>query len=356
MNATHSRHLFAMTALLAIAASGAALWFQWAEGGLDPLDRVMLPALAVIWLFLGLGLQLRKVRLRQAQVIVFVAYAAYFLLALNHQFRVFAPHYHMLSESTYWFTPLYAAAFMYFLPRTALRFSFSLFLLSVGIVLLNFILNPALLTDGQLVASCVQFLLVGAGMTALQFVMGQRHASMLATQVAAYRDALTGAANRRAAEEQLLSLENSGQLFTLALLDLDYFKRINDQYGHAVGDQTLKAVVGTLQSGVPAETLVARWGGEEFLLILSDLPQADLQVLFSALRERLAAQQVGPVLGLTASFGVAKRRPAEAVTSLLERADRALYAAKAAGRDTVRFADWSPPPPTSESLHPSLTT
>lgn len=336
--ASQSRQLFAMTALLGLTGSAAALWSQYQRGAFDALDRVALPALGIAWVVLWLGLRIRKLNVVQAQTIIYSAYVTYFLLALNHQFKVFAPQMHMLSENTYWFGPLYAAAFMYFLPRPALLFSLGIFLCSLVITVWNFLLNPAMLGDGPLVASCIQFLLVGAAMTILQAVMGRRHAAMLASQMAVYQDALTGAANRRAAEERLLALQEQPQPYSVVLLDLDYFKRINDQHGHAIGDQVLRAVVMELMQAVPPGAMVARWGGEEFLLILPDLPSSQLEPLLHNIRRNLAAQQVGPVSGVTASFGVAQLLPDEQAPSLLVRADRALYEAKARGRDMVTFA------------------
>lgn len=339
-----------MTALVGMLGSAAALWFQ--RTNFDPLDRIMLPGIAAVWLILWVGLQIQKLQLERAQFIIYCAYALYFLLALNHQFQVFAPHYHTLSQNTYWFAPLYAVAFLFFLPQRALQLSVGLFSLSLLITVMNFLVNPALLKDAPLLAACTQFLLVGAGMTTLQAVMGRCHAVMLATQVAAYQDALTGAANRRAAEEHLLTLDEQQAPFTLALLDMDYFKAINDQYGHGIGDQVLCAVVGEMQRLMPSGTVVSRWGGEEFLLILPALPADEVRRLLQRLRDRLETKSVGPVKGVTASVGVAERHPEETPTSVLARADQALYEAKELGRDRIQFASAPSLPPLPDfSLH-----
>ncbi|MFC5848944.1 GGDEF domain-containing protein [Deinococcus petrolearius] len=317
-------------------AAATALW--WQQPSPDPLDRVALPLLALLWVVLWTALRQRALRLAQAQVAVFVGHGLYLLLALDHQFRVFAPQVHMLSESTYWFAPLYAAAFLFFLPRQALRLGLPVFLSSVGIVAGHFASTPALREDTSLVASTAQFLLVGATMMLLQAVMSQRHAAMLAAQVAATQDALTGLANRRAAEEHLLALQASGRAYALVLFDLDHFKRINDEHGHAVGDQVLRACAAHALRTLPTGALAARWGGEEFLLVLPEPLLGDCPRLIETLRASLTAQPVGPVGPVTASFGVAHGRPGESSTALLDRADAALYRAKAAGRDTVCFA------------------
>lgn len=332
----HARQLFVMTAVISILASGVALWFQ--RGDFDPLDRLALPGIGALWILSSVALRFRWLRLGQAQLLMFVAYAAYFLLALNHQFRVFAPQHHLLSQNTYWFAPLYAVAFLYFLPQQALRFSLAIFGLSLLITVAHFVLNPALGGDLTLVASTLQFVMVGFTMILLQAVMGQRHTAMMAKQMAAYQDALTGTANRRAAEEHLLALEHSSASFTLVLFDLDHFKGINDQHGHAAGDSVLRAVVHEAQKIMPGGTMCARWGGEEFLLILPALPLPAVARSLQDFRECLESIRVGGVTGVTASFGVAERFPSETTEALLLRADRALYQAKALGRNRIQYS------------------
>ena len=330
------RDLFGYTALVSVGAAATALW--WQQPSPDPLDRVALPLLALLWVALWVGLRLRWLRLVPAQVIVFASHGLYLLLALDHQFRVFAPQVHMLSESTYWFAPLYAAAFLFFLPRQALYLGLPVFVTRVGIVVWHFAATPALRADTSLLASTAQFLLVGATMMLLQAVMSRRHAAMLAAQVAAAQDALTGLANRRAAEECLLALQASGETYALVLFDLDHFKSINDRYGHGVGDEVLRACAVHAHRTLPPGALAARWGGEEFLLILPGPVAKTSLTLIETLRGRLTSQPVDPAGPVTASFGVAHGQPGESSTALLDRADAALYRAKAAGRDTVCLA------------------
>ena len=132
--------------------------------------------------------------------------------------------------------------------------------------------------------------------------------------------------------------ERSGQSFAALMLDVDHFKAINDQFGHPAGDEVLCALVRTCQATLRAADTVARWGGEEFLLLL---PEADIgTALLSADRVRaaLAATRVvisgGASIDFTVSIGVAVptgNDPKE----LLRRSDMALYEAKAAGRNQV---------------------
>jgi len=162
----------------------------------------------------------------------------------------------------------------------------------------------------------------------------------------ALTDPLTGLCNRRAAEERL-QLEKArtprdSHGFALALVDLDHFKKVNDRYGHAVGDEVLQAVARRFESGLREGDWVARWGGEEFLFVLhgSTLQEA------ASVMERLAGQarttpiqtSVGNIV-LSFSAGVAAFDAHDGeILPMLEQIDRVLYQAKADGRDQVRMA------------------
>ena len=155
-----------------------------------------------------------------------------------------------------------------------------------------------------------------------------------------HTDDLTGLANRRHASERLdQELERSrrhGHPLSVALCDLDHFKSINDRFGHQAGDETLKRFAAVLNRQLRPGDLAARFGGEEFLLIL---PHADPAGAYSLIeRIRRAFAEAGTQGNrATASFGVASAATDDSADDLLRRADRALYAAKEAGRNcTVR--------------------
>jgi diguanylate cyclase len=162
----------------------------------------------------------------------------------------------------------------------------------------------------------------------------------------ALTDPLTGLPNRRAAEERLQKerarIPRDGHGFALALVDLDHFKMVNDRYGHAVGDEVLKAVARRFESGLREGDWVARWGGEEFLFVLhgSTVEEA------ASIMERLAGQARSTPIqtsvgAISSSFsaGVAAFGTNDSETlSMLEKIDHALYRAKADGRDRVRMA------------------
>lgn len=156
----------------------------------------------------------------------------------------------------------------------------------------------------------------------------------------ARRDPLTGLANRLALNERLpeeiARSRRHDRPLGLIIADLDHFKRINDTFGHDVGDEVLKRGAGLLQENARGHDLTARIGGEEFLLLVPDTDLDGVMRLAERLRAQLAALDVPQIQGrLTASFGIASLCPGEDGSALLRRADQALYEAKTSGRNRV---------------------
>jgi len=158
-------------------------------------------------------------------------------------------------------------------------------------------------------------------------------------------DGLTGLSNRRhfmdRLEAELARQQRSGQPMSMVLLDADHFKDVNDQYGHAKGDEVLMALAKDLFAGVRTPTdVVARLGGEEFALLLPDTELADAETvcvrLQKSLRARRFASSSGP-FGVTVSMGVVQALGATA-DQMLWQVDANLYQAKAAGRNRAVFS------------------
>ena len=157
-------------------------------------------------------------------------------------------------------------------------------------------------------------------------------------------DPLTKIFNRKSFDEGMLKAftdAEAGTPFALMLVDIDHFKRFNDTWGHQTGDQVLRLVAMTLKSNIKGQDMAARYGGEEFAAIL---PQTDLEgavILADNIRKAVQAKELlkrstNEKLGrITASFGVASYKPGDTPSSLIDRADRCLYAAKHAGRNRV---------------------
>lgn len=156
----------------------------------------------------------------------------------------------------------------------------------------------------------------------------------------AIRDALTGVYNRRHIVNEIKCAEEASDSFTICLLDLDHFKRINDNLGHAVGDLALQRVAKAIQDEIRQSDCFGRYGGEEFLLLLTDADLAGSKQLLERIRERIEALEITGMEKcprITISGGVAQYRPGESGSETINRADQALYAAKAAGRNRIIF-------------------
>ncbi|MFZ0160073.1 MAG: GGDEF domain-containing protein [Kineosporiaceae bacterium] len=167
-----------------------------------------------------------------------------------------------------------------------------------------------------------------------------------AAHEAAATDSLTHLANRRAFDATMAALERAwrerSQPFALVLVDIDYFKSVNDRFGHQVGDQVLKAVAAALGACAPAGSMAARYGGEEFALLLPSTTTAEAAMV--AERTREAMNGIERPVRISASFGVAAvPEDAEDADTVIRAADAALLRAKAMGRDRVAVAEPAPP-------------
>lgn len=156
-----------------------------------------------------------------------------------------------------------------------------------------------------------------------------------------HEDALTGLANRRSILTQLRGLISGARRherpLAIAIIDIDHFKSVNDQYGHLAGDEVLIAVVGALRGHLRAEDQLGRLGGEEFLVLLPDTGSEAALTATEKLRAEVERTEM--FVPVTVSAGVAALEPDERPEQLMARADAALYAAKEAGRNRVQLAD-----------------
>lgn len=161
-------------------------------------------------------------------------------------------------------------------------------------------------------------------------------------------DGLTGLANRKCFDDEIdRVLQDSSErrsVFSLLMLDIDYFKSFNDNFGHQIGDQVLRLVARTLKDGLKGKDIAARYGGEEFAIVLPDTDLSGAVIVGNALRKAVAGKDVinrstGKVLGrITLSVGVAEFTGEKTAEELIARADEALYAAKHNGRNQVAAA------------------
>ena len=160
---------------------------------------------------------------------------------------------------------------------------------------------------------------------------------------AAAFDAMTNCYNRREfnrlIEHNIASAKRYQRNLSIIMFDLDHFKRVNDQYGHLVGDLVLRKVAEAIQSKIRKGDYLSRYGGEEFVLVLPDTKRTRAMELAERLKQVVAALQIktpeGDTVKITASFGVASLRKDDDREGLIKKADDMLYKAKAAGRNRV---------------------
>lgn len=164
---------------------------------------------------------------------------------------------------------------------------------------------------------------------------------------AATRDFLTQTYNRRGfldiAEAEVQRSRRSGSPLSLSLFDVDHFKVLNDAHGHELGDAALRAIATAARRTLRSADVLGRFGGEEFILLYPDTALSGALTVSERVREAVAKERLftasGEAVGVTVSAGVAELRPGESLEQLIRRADKALYAAKEAGRDRVVLAE-----------------
>ena len=191
------------------------------------------------------------------------------------------------------------------------------------------------------------FAVLGGHISTLRrrLVEGNRRLEQALAQIReiAIRDDLTGAFNRRHLMDLIMHqkavADRGSYRFSLCMLDLDHFKRINDDHGHLAGDRALQGVAEILDQQVRVGDIISRFGGEEFVILLSETPLQAAAETAERLRQQIeehAAAATPEGVTVTASIGVTEYLAGEPIEAALSRADRALYRAKAAGRNCVR--------------------
>ncbi len=159
-----------------------------------------------------------------------------------------------------------------------------------------------------------------------------------------FRDVLTGIGNRRFVEVNLQNFlqgcKEHNVHFGLLFVDIDFFKKVNDTYGHIIGDEVLKMIAKTLANGLRYVDVPCRWGGDEFVLLLPNLDKEGLTGLAERLRmliENSWLDHNGEQIRVTASFGGTISRPSDSADSILERVDKQVYLSKESGRNCIHI-------------------
>lgn len=202
-------------------------------------------------------------------------------------------------------------------------------------------LRLELLRWGILALVSLWFGTIGGHVTRLRRGLAERKAAI---EALLERDDLTGVGNRRflthMLEQEKSRAQRSGTTFCVAMLDLDFFKSVNDTHGHAAGDQVLRTFAQVAQQGLRKIDYFGRYGGEEFMLIMSDTRVGGAQSTAERLRANVEVTRyndVDPKLIQTVSIGIAEYQPGESIEHVQLRADKAMYKAKSRGRNRVEI-------------------
>lgn len=227
------------------------------------------------------------------------------------------------------------------------------YLLSAGLILticvlfiriVNVALNPNAISDMfnqtpiqvmTFFAAFLALILMSNGFVLMSKERADEHILQMAM-----KDQLTGAWNRirleKEAPQEITRLERYGQPSSLIIVDLDHFKRVNDQYGHIAGDLILKEFCSVVQSCIRTTDILARWGGEEFVILLPNSGYINATPLAERIRLAVEKHEFPYNLKLSVSIGLATCQASDTWNSWLDRADKALYRAKSDGRNRVQ--------------------
>ncbi|WP_442600265.1 GGDEF domain-containing protein [Neobacillus sp. D3-1R] len=244
-----------------------------------------------------------------------------------------------LGEFTNWVPLFFIFMFLIFDQKIALFIAMTVFTatLLIGLVM-SFTYHHSF--QIQTYDSLIQFYLSNATyIFALYFLQSLKTAFIQkeAIQQLANTDYLTKLPNRRYVEKSIHQYMDNEESFSVILFDIDYFKHINDTYGHDVGDTVLKEFAFLLKDNMREKDIVGRWGGEEFIILATGLNGKQTAAFSERIRKLIEDFQFTNQIKVTASFGVAEYREKERAKDLLKRADVALYLAKDRGRNKVEM-------------------
>jgi diguanylate cyclase (GGDEF)-like protein len=327
-------------------------WIESSAGIILPWDRVLLLVLSA-----GFGLCLlahRSGRFRPETIglVALVLLEGYLVgswLVMMLGFPELSRTYQIVSL-LFWVPVGFAAAFVFLPPRTAAVFGIvvhaATFVPLGAAVVLRWPVVAQWPQDsvpllGNLALAQATFIVLLGAISQLKSRAVRAERGLQALEQLATTDSLTGLANRRAMAREIdaaIALgHRTGQPVALAIIDLDHFKRINDRHGHAAGDAVLVQVAQRLGRHLRAADRLARWGGEEFVLLAPATTASACTQLCERLRRDIASAEFSHGDPVTLSAGVSALAAGDDAAQWLARADEALYAAKAGGRNRVEM-------------------
>ncbi len=324
--------------------------FEVWSGRINLIDRVAYPAMTLLFIGYFCATLLWPARLKALELLSFGTLALYIIINLQAIIFKLLPEIDIYTLATFaqWFPLVYTAAFIFLDTRQAIMISAVIYLsllsptlLIVAITGSQFWADTTNAVLMNMIFSHPVYVVVLLGIAQLKehYVRVKAQADIMS--VAASVDHLTGASNRRSIshvlQQSLQRAQDTGSAMAVMLLDIDNFKRINDGYGHDVGDQVLIDVAEFLRLQLRASDCFGRWGGEEFLVVVPDTRPGTVLLLAERLRAQIADRCQPQVGRVTISFGVALSAFGDTPTLLLKRADEALYRAKQRGRNRIEM-------------------
>ena len=341
------RHYLYLLPITILAFQGGWLLLELSGHTATSLSRISVPLMG-LWLT-GLWFAFWKLRLYPSLLVIgfLASLGLYFFLQLVHSLYL-APSgvtvAERLAQFAFWLPALFGLSFLA-LGSTWGRITALLFLAFTVVVSIPFVLLRNLSTT-ELFALLQLFLSNGViiyGLTILGGLIERFEAKSREFQTVAYTDVLTRISNRRQLaerlKEEIAQAQRYGTVFSIILLDIDHFKKVNDTYGHEVGDKVLCEFAEVLTLTSRTVDTVGRWGGEEFLVLLPQVALEEATLFGSRLRQRIEHHTFRRIGNMTACLGVTAYRCGDTEETLLKRADDALYDAKCGGRNRVAVRD-----------------
>jgi diguanylate cyclase (GGDEF)-like protein len=319
-----------VVSLLVSALAIAVSWWSQLGKPTPSLDFYALPVLGSSLLIMSLWLWLRPKHVVGVHLTTLSLSAVYMLLDLRISSLIVVAENGRLGAGAPWFSIIVVIAFLVLSQRTATLFS-ALYNIAAIIITTTYVFTE---TSNINPNTVIQFHVANIILTALIAIFGRMRHHYTEARAQAYTDTLTGIQNRRAMQAHLNVAHRNGN-YALLLIDVDHFKNVNDHYGHAFGDIVLREIAFALNNHMRVEDCVARWGGEEFLVVAENTTLQQAQVIGERLRRVIIDANPGGIR-VTVSIGLTIKGEHDEIEHVLARADAALYRAKNSGRDQVR--------------------
>ena len=299
------------------------------------------------------------------KLISFAAFCAFavtvFVTSSARVYRVFLTAFEFLFPLSYYCVVLQSGQFnflikcldviiiialMFILPNNWINSTLAALFMLVSFFVVSFVVSPGLSRDvfSAGVTYLVLIFLVGCSFNLVSDISVRRnYLNRLLLRHLIDTDYLTGIASRSKFDNTLQQLftaaKQSGSPLCVSVFDIDNFKKINDRYGHIVGDKVLIGLSALISEHLRGEEFFARWGGEEFALILPGMTLDRAVERIDKLRRKIAASSFADGISLTCSFGAVSAGGFDNTDALIDKADRLMYNAKSAGKDTVAYSE-----------------